>query len=67
MNTTDIKLAIINGLTLIITFSNFESFLKIFALIISIFYTGLKLIELGHNLYNKFFKKKINNDNEDRQ
>lgn len=40
------KIALINGVALVLSFSNLERFLQISLLIISIIYTGLKSIEL---------------------
>lgn len=42
MTENDIKIGIINALTMAITFTNIESFLKIILLLLSIVYTILK-------------------------
>lgn len=46
MNQDDIKLTIMNALTMFITFTNVEAILKIVLLILSIFYTILKVKEM---------------------
>lgn len=46
MNQEDIKLATINGGTMLLSFSNIENALKIVLLIVSIIYTGYKIYEL---------------------
>jgi hypothetical protein len=46
MTQDDIKLTIMNALTMFITFTNVEAILKIVLLIVSIFYTILKTKEM---------------------
>jgi len=46
MTQDDIKLTIMNVLTMFITFTNVEAILKIVLLIVSIFYTVLKIKEM---------------------
>lgn len=46
MNQDDIKLTIMNAITMFITFTNVEAILKIVLLILSIFYTILKVKEM---------------------
>lgn len=60
MSTNDIKLAILNILAFLISFSHVENVLKILLLIISIVYTGLKTFELIKN-------KKYNGQNNYRE
>jgi len=45
MSNTDLRLYIVNSVTMALSFSNIESALKIVLLIASIFYTLLKTIE----------------------
>jgi len=45
MSNTDLRLYIVNSVTMVLSFSNIESALKIVLLIASIFYTLLKTIE----------------------
>jgi len=49
MNHEDIKLAAINGGTMLLSFSNIEQTLKIILLLFSIFYTGYKIYEIYDN------------------
>lgn len=46
MTENDIKLTVINALTMLITFTNVEAILKIVLLIVSIVYTILKTKEM---------------------
>lgn len=57
MSHNDLKLYFLNTITMMLIFSNIESFLKIILLIASIFYTILKTIET--------LKKKNNGENND--
>jgi len=45
MSNTDLRLYIVNSVTMVLSFSNIESALKIVLLIASIFYTLLKTVE----------------------
>ena len=45
MSNNDLKLYFFNAITMALSFSNIENFLKIILLIASIFYTKLKKIE----------------------
>jgi hypothetical protein len=45
MSNTDLRLYIVNSVTMALSFSNIESALKIVLLIASIFYTLLKTVE----------------------
>lgn len=45
MSHNDLKLYFFNAISMLLSFSNIESFLKIILLIASIFYTILKTIE----------------------
>jgi len=45
MSHNDLKLYILNSITMALSFSNLESALKIILLIVSIFYTMLKMVE----------------------
>jgi hypothetical protein len=45
MSNNDLKLYFFNAITMALSFSNIENFLKIILLIASIFYTILKTIE----------------------
>jgi len=49
MNHEDVKLAAINGGTMLLSFSNIEQTLKIILLLFSIFYTGYKIYEIYDN------------------
>lgn len=55
MRLEDLKIPILNGLTLGVTFTNIEMTLKILLLLLSILYTCIKIYD--------YFKKK-NNDTE---
>jgi hypothetical protein len=55
MSHNDLKLYFFNAISMLLSFSNIESFLKIILLIASIFYTILKTIET--------LKKKNNGEN----
>ena len=57
MSHNDLKLYFFNAISMLLSFSNIESFLKIILLIASIFYTILKTIET--------LKKKNNGENND--
>jgi hypothetical protein len=46
MNFSDLKLYLLNSFTLAISFANVEAVLKIILLIVSIFYTLFKILEL---------------------
>lgn len=46
MEMQDIKIAVINFLTITISFSNVEQWLKLTLLIVSIIYTVLKIFEI---------------------
>jgi len=54
MTNNDLKLYFFNAITMALSFSNIENFLKIILLIASIFYTLLKTVET---------LRKKNNDN----
>jgi len=45
MSHNDLKLYFLNTITMALSFSNMESALKIILLVISIFYTTLKIVE----------------------
>jgi hypothetical protein len=45
MNLSDIKLTILNGLALVVSFSKIEAILKIILLIISIVYTAQRIYD----------------------
>jgi hypothetical protein len=49
MNFSDLKLYLLNSFTLAISFANVEAVLKIILLIVSIFYTLFKILELKNN------------------
>jgi hypothetical protein len=49
MNHEDVKLAAINGSTMLLSFSNIEQTLKIVLLVASIFYTLYKIYEIHEN------------------
>lgn len=53
MNHEDVKLAAINGGTMLLSFSNIEQTLKIILLLFSIFYTGYKIYEIYDNRKSK--------------
>jgi hypothetical protein len=53
MSEEDIKLAAINGGTMILSFSNIENTLKIILLLVSIIYTGYKIYEIYENRKNR--------------
>lgn len=57
MSHNDLKLYFFNAISMLLSFSNIEGFLKIILLIASIFYTILKTIET--------LKKKNNGENND--
>lgn len=48
-NADDLKLGIINGVSMALSFSNIENTLKIVLLVFSILYTGLKIFETIKN------------------
>jgi hypothetical protein len=48
-NADDLKLGIINGISMALSFSNIENTLKIVLLVFSILYTGLKIFETIKN------------------
>jgi len=52
MNESDIKLTLLNSFSLLASFSNIESSLKIILLIASIAYTCLKIYEIIKNKTN---------------
>jgi hypothetical protein len=45
MNNNDLKIGIINTISMALSFSNIENTLKIVLLVFSILYTGLKIFE----------------------
>lgn len=45
MSHNDLKLYFFNSITMMLSFSNIESALRIFLVIVSIFYTILKILE----------------------
>jgi len=49
MNHEDVKLAAINGSTMLLSFSNIEQTLKIVLVVASIFYTLYKIYEIHEN------------------
>lgn len=49
MNNNDLKLGMINGISMALSFSNIENALKIVLLLFSILYTGLKIFETMKN------------------
>lgn len=53
MNHEDVKLAIVNGGSMLLSFSNIEAALKIVLLLISIAYTGMKIYEIYEERKNK--------------
>lgn len=57
MSHNDLKLYFFNAITMMLSFSNIENFLKIILLIASIFYTILKTVET--------LKKKKDGENND--
>jgi len=52
MSHNDLKLYMLNSITMALSFSNLESALKIILLIVSIFYTMLKMVETLRNKKN---------------
>jgi hypothetical protein len=53
MNHEDLKLAVLNGGTMALSFANIEATLKIILLLVSIVYTGYKIYELYEARKNK--------------
>lgn len=53
MNDSDIKLTILNSFSLLASFSNIESSLKIILLLASIVYTIMKITEIIKNKNNE--------------
>lgn len=53
MNESDIKLTILNSFSLLASFSNIESSLKIILLLASIVYTIMKIAEIIKNKNNE--------------
>ena len=51
-NTDDLKIGIINSVSMALSFSNIENTLKIVLLVFSILYTGLKIFETLKNKNN---------------
>lgn len=51
-NTDDLKIGIINAVSMALSFSNIENTLKIVLLVFSILYTGLKIFETLKNKNN---------------
>ena len=49
MNNNDLKIGIINTISMALSFSNIENTLKIVLLVFSILYTGLKIFETMKN------------------
>jgi hypothetical protein len=49
MKTEDVKLAVINGGSMALSFSDVEAILKIVLLVASIVYTVFKIVELKRN------------------
>lgn len=49
MNNNDLKIGIINTISMALSFSNIENTLKIVLLVFSILYTGLKIFETIRN------------------
>ena len=49
MNNNDLKIGIINTVSMALSFSNIENTLKIVLLVFSILYTGLKIFETIKN------------------
>ena len=49
MKTEDVKLAIVNGGSMAVSFSDVEAILKIVLLVASIVYTVFKIVELKKN------------------
>jgi hypothetical protein len=49
MNNNDVKIGIINTISMALSFSNIENTLKIVLLVFSILYTGLKIFETIKN------------------
>jgi len=49
MNNNDVKIGIINTISMALSFSNIENTLKIVLLVFSILYTGLKILETIKN------------------
>jgi hypothetical protein len=52
MSNNDLKLYFFNAITMALSFSNIENFLKIILLVASIFYTLLKTVETLRNKKN---------------
>jgi hypothetical protein len=52
MNNNDLKIGIINTISMALSFSNIENTLKIVLLVFSILYTGLKIFETIRNKNN---------------
>lgn len=52
MSHNDLKLYLLNTVTMALSFSNIENFLKIILLVASIFYTLLKTVETIRNKKN---------------
>lgn len=46
MTNEDVKIGLFNTVSLFISFTNIESFLKILLLLVSIVYTGLKVYDM---------------------
>lgn len=61
MNQESLKIYVLNAITLAVSFTNLESFLKIVLLCISIVYTGMKIIDWI------ILKIKHNNENRDKE
>lgn len=49
MNHEDMKLAVVNGGSMLLSFSNIEAALKIILLLVSIVYTAYKIYEIHEN------------------
>jgi len=58
MNQESLRIYVLNAITLAVSFTNLESFLKIILLCVSIVYTGMKIVD--------WVISKIKHNNEDR-
>lgn len=61
MTENDIKIGVINAITMAITFTNLESILKIILLLASIFYTIIKTREIIRSKKNSSDDHSANN------
>ena len=61
----DFKLTIINFIIIAFAFSNAEIILKLIVLLLTIIYTGYKIVEIHQNLKNKKNGSNIDRQNQD--